>query len=158
VVEMATSTNKVKVVEYKPTGAFFALNSEALVHQAKTTRRSVLNLINADAKRGVRRLSDEAYCRHYGSTRDSLIFLLIVSSEMSCEAVRAELTHSAKQHFTLKVHLKTGYTLVFKGVAGGYFGEGSRGCYDILKFCGFNEKQCQKVWTNETFTCSRRIV
>lgn len=110
-----------------------------------------------DVKRGVKRLSEDAYCPYWGSTTSSLRFFIALRQGIDVRAKKAELRYSQKNHFTLFVETFSGYTLMFKGCSGGYYGEGSRGCYDILKACGFSEEQCQRVFEKETFTVTRRV-
>lgn len=137
----------------KPAGNFFYLEDSTIQNFTRTVNaRAIFN----DVQRGVRRLNEEAYCQSYGVTRSSLAFAIIVNQMVGITAKRAELTYTPQKHYTLKVFTRSGFEVVFKGVSGGYFGEGARGCYDILKFCGFSEEQCQRVWENENFTVSKR--
>jgi hypothetical protein len=110
-----------------------------------------------DIQRGVKRLPEYAFVDGWGSTQGSMRFMNALRKFVNVElAYRAELRYTQRDHFTLVVWTRDGFELVFKGVSGGYHGEGTRGCYDILKVCGFNEAQCQKVWANETFTVIKR--
>lgn len=115
-------------------------------------------LLKEDIARGVTRLPEYVYVPGWGSTTASLRFLNALRRFLDVtKAHRAVLTYSSRHHFTLSVYLKDGPELVFKGVSGGYFGEGTRGCHDILRACGFNDKQCKKPFTLETFTVMKRI-
>lgn len=122
--------------------------------------RSVVN-VNAlmqDLQRGVTTLSEEAYCRGWGSTQTSLAFAVALikvleqaKGQDGVTARRADMTLSDKHHYTLRVTTFSGYDIVFKGVSGGYYGEGTRGAHDILKLFGFNEKQCNRAFEHEQF-------
>lgn len=142
---------------YTPHFEFFYLNENISSHKGYGLR---LKTLGRDIERGVRRLSEWAYNPNWGSTRSSMRFLnaLIDAGIDIQNAYRAELRHNQKDWYTLFVYTIDGYTLMFKGVSGGYYGEGTRGCYDILKACGFNEKQCQKVWHNESFKVVKKSV
>lgn len=140
---------------YKP-GAnqeFFYLTSS----YANPTGHVKVRLLHQDLARGVKRLSEEAYCPNWGSTSTSLRFMnTLLSIFGDLNVVRAELRYSKAKHFTLVLKTMYEQELIFKGVSGGYYGEGSRGCYDILKACGFSEKQIERVWTSEQFVITRR--
>ncbi len=142
---------------YKPGyGDYFYLTESYSYPKGHVQVRVLAN----DIQTGVKRLAEYAYCSAYGVTRTSMRFmnaLIHLLGQEAIQGVKAELAYSQKHHFTLTVHTISGFELVFKGVSGGYYGEGTRGCYDILKVCGFNEKQCQRAFEKETFTASRRI-
>lgn len=106
-------------------GSFFYLNEGSYSTIIGNVR---LKALQEDIARGVKRLSEDAYCKNYGSTRGSLQFLTALNRYINLTAVRAELRYSQRKHFTLVVKTVNGYELFFKGVSGGYFGEGSRGC------------------------------
>lgn len=142
-----------KVAPYKPHFKFFSLDSQL----ANPVGHVNWALLKADIARGVVRLPEYAYVASWGSTLGSLRFLNALMRFFDVTtAHRAKLSYDPRHHYTLSVFLKNGPELVFKGVSGGYYGEGPRGCYDILKACGFSERQCQKVWTNETFLVYKR--
>ena len=118
-----------------------------------------MNLLQSDVMRGVKHLNEEAYCRLYGSTNGSLFFigaLINLFGRDWLTATRAELTYNQNRSPELRVYTRTGYCLLFKGVSGGFYGEGPRGCHDILKLCGFNKEQCERPFKKETFTASKR--
>lgn len=112
--------------------------------------------LQRDINRGVRQLTESAYTISYGSTRGSLNFCLAIIQLFGydkAKALKAQLTFSETHHFKLRVYMVTGHEVVFEGVSGGYWGEGTRGCHDILKVFGFNKKQCSYPFKKETFTC-----
>lgn len=138
---------------YKPYFNYFYLDDSG----ANPVGNVNMKLLQHDIQRGVKRLPEYAYTRNWGSTRGSMQFMNALRRLINVEnAKRAVLTYSHEHHFVLTIYTTDGYTLVFKGVSGGYTGEGTRGCYDILKVCGFREEQCQKVWKSETFTVFKR--
>jgi hypothetical protein len=108
--------------------------------------------LRRDLNRGVKFLNEKAYHISYGATRSSIRFFAYLSSQIDVTNVyRAKLTLSQRHWFTLRLWTTDGYLIMLKGVSGGYFGEGTRGCYDILKACGFNERQCWKAFKEEQF-------
>jgi hypothetical protein len=139
--------------QHKPSFGFYYLGDQHASPVGHVKGRQLA----FDIQRGVKRLPEYAYIDSWGSTQSSMRFMNALRNVINVDlANRAELRYSQRDHFTLMVWTKDGFELVFKGVSGGYHGEGTRGCYDILKVCGFNEAQCQKVWTNETFTVIKR--
>ena len=122
--------------------------------------RSMVNipLLIEDLKRGVTTLSEDAYCKGWGSTQTSIAFATVLmgvlgslSGKEGVTAKHAKMTLTKKHHYTLKIETFSGYTLVFKGVSGGYYGEGSRGAHDVLKLFGFDARQCSRVFERENF-------
>lgn len=117
--------------------------------------RSMVNLrsLQADIERGVTHLSDHSYCSGYGSTIASLGFAMALKQYFGTQfiATNAELTFSNKNHYRLRVDLITGHTILFTGVSGGYYGEGSRGTHDILKLAGFSKKQSENAFAHDNF-------
>lgn len=118
--------------------------------------RSLVNLqaLSRDIQRGVSTLSEHSYCASYGVTQTSIAFALAVRQalgQQNYQARRAEMTYSQQHHYTLRIETFSGYTIVFKGVSGGYYGEGSRGAHDILKAFGFDARQCGKVFERANF-------
>jgi hypothetical protein len=108
--------------------------------------------LKKDLIRGVKNLSEIAYSKHWGSTRGSLRFFNILTKHIDVTKIhRAIMKYSHKHHYTLFLHSVEGYRIVLKGVSGGYSGEGTRGCHDVLTACGFNAEQCKKAFTKETF-------
>jgi hypothetical protein len=99
-------------------------------------------ILKRDIERGVKFLSDIAYSPAGGSTRGSTLFLLELKKHIDLGKVyRADLTYvNGRKHYTVKLFTTDGYTIMLKGISFGYFGEGSRGSYAVLKECGFNEK------------------
>lgn len=138
-------TTKVPKVEY------YYINS----HVYTPNRiRSLVNLsaLADDIERGVTLLTEDAYTQHYGVTQTSLAFALAVKRYTGEQvAKRAVMTYSQKHYYTLRLETFNGFTFVFKGVAGGYYGEGSRGAHDILKLFGFDNRQCSVVFEKEKF-------
>lgn len=135
---------------YKPHFEYFYLNDH-FISNTKYIKIKTRTL-KKDIERGVKFLSEWSYCEKWGATPSSLRFLNALKKHINVKsAIKAELVYSQKKHWTLYIYTNEGYTLLFKGVSGGYYGQGTRGCYDILKACGFNERQCQKTWKNGTF-------
>lgn len=115
--------------------------------------------LKRDIDRGVKTLKDSAYMISYGATTSSLSFLLVLSNlvgRQNLVASKAELVHKLAMDWRLHVTLTSGHTLIFTGVSGGYFGEGTRGCHDILKFFGFSQKQCTYPFEKQKFTCIKK--
>lgn len=130
-------------------GSFFYLNDDSKRIQFRGVRKITLL---RDLYRGVKFLNEQAYHTGWGSTRASLRFFKYLQKHINVtKAYRAKLTLSQKHWYTLKVWTLDGYVMQFKGVSGGYTGEGTRGCYDILKACGFSERQCQQAFREEQF-------
>lgn len=115
--------------------------------------------LQADVQRGVTTLSETAYTDGYGSTRGSLCYLLVLFKLFGKQltGTKAQMTVDKRHNYRFRVETAEGFTLVFEGVSAGYYGEGTRGCHDILKALGFSQKQCNYPFQKETFTCSRRI-
>lgn len=118
--------------------------------------RSMVNLqaLERDLQRGVSTLSEHSYCAGWGTTQTSIAFAIAVRQALGPQdfkARRAEMLYSKKLHYTLRIETFSGYTIIFKGVSGGFGGEGPRGAHDILKTFGFDERQCSKVFEKETF-------
>lgn len=108
--------------------------------------------LKADLQRGVKRLPEYAYSKQWGSTSGSLRFFNVLMKYIDVTKVnRAKLKHSLPHHFTMELYHPEGFTIVLKGVSGGYFGEGSRGCHDVLLACGFNQVQANKAFSHEQF-------
>jgi hypothetical protein len=136
-----------------PNQGFFYLNDG----QSNPVSHVKSRLLISDIQRGVKRLSESAFLDQWGSTRASMRFMNALRRTIDVTATRAQLKYSQLNHYTLVVYTRSGFELVFKGVSGGYHGEGTRGCYDILKLCGFSETQCQKVWSQQTFTVIKSL-
>lgn len=118
-----------------------------------------LSRIDSDVQRGVKRLSESAYCKLYGSTQSSLKFALALKDYLPLDkAVEAEMTTDKRGIFQLLVTLDTGHQIEFEGVSGGYFGEGTRGSHDILKLCGFSTDQLTIPFSNKTFRVSKTVL
>ena len=118
-----------------------------------------LQELQRDIARGVKQLSDSSYCESYGSTNTSLFFLNKLQSILGTHSLQAKfatLEVTKQGNSRLRVQTFSGFELIFTGVAGGYFGEGSRGCRDILKAVGFSENQYNKPFTDETFKVFKR--
>jgi hypothetical protein len=141
------------IAQHKPHFGFYSLNDR----MSDPVGHVKMRQLAYDIQRGVKRLPEDAFVEGWGSTYASLRFMNALRKFINIEnAHRAELKFNQRNWYTLVIHTRDGFELVFKGVSGGFHGEGPRGCYDILKVCGFNEAQCQKVWTNETFTVIKR--
>lgn len=110
-----------------------------------------------DLNRGVRRLPDYAYMTNAVSSHASIQFAMHLKSILgnSFEGKQAEMTYK-NNNYMLKVITRSNHEVVFSGVGAGYFGEGSRTAYDILKLFGFSEEQRQKLWERENFKLYRR--
>lgn len=138
-------------------GGYFYLHDSVRLNPTGYVK---IKSIVSDVERGVKRLSEDAYCPSHGVTQTSLRFMTALVGLFGIEPLRAktaELRYSKKHHFTLVVETVLGFTIVFKGVSGGYYGEGSRGCYDLLKAFGYSDKQCEQVFHKETFRLQRSL-
>lgn len=64
---------------------------------------------------------------------------------------KAEMTFvDGREWYTLTLTHLNGFKVKLKGVSSGYHGEGTRGCYQVLKDCGFSkpERVFQKGFEN----------
>lgn len=140
---------------YSRTGYYDLFVSHRTYGQrTKGTRKITLK---RDMDRGVKYLNEQAYHKLCGGTRASLSFFEYVSTLIDVKNVyRATLKQSKRHWVTLRLYTTDGYVINFKGCNGGYMGEGTRGTHDILKACGFNERQCKKAFTDEEFTVIKR--
>lgn len=136
---------------HNPVGEYFSLPTRNIPN-------SVVNMssLRYDLQRGVKRLGDYAYCSMAGTTFGSLKFLESVAHLIPTKGVSAKM-EVVGNVYQLSILLESGHTLVFRGIGSGYFGEGSRGAYDILKFCGFSPTQCNNVWSKESFRVYKRV-
>lgn len=103
--------------------------------------------LKKDIARGVKFLSDIAYAKDGGSTRGSMRFIQEVAKHIDLgKTYRAALTfENGGKWYTLKLFTKDGYTIMLKGCSFDYFGEGSRGSFAALTFCGFKPKQIERI-------------
>lgn len=133
---------------------FFYLDSSNWVNTEGVKTVTLRN----DLNRGVKLLTEWSYVECTGITRNSLRFFNVLrkSIDMS-KIVRAELTFNQRQWYTLWLYHADGYRIMLKGVSGGYYGEGTRGCHDILKACGFSDAQCDKAFKHETFKVMKKV-
>lgn len=114
--------------------------------------------LKQDISRGVKHLSEWSYAENWGSTRGSLRFINELRKHIDLSAVHtAKLTYSQGKQFTLWLYTREGFTVHLKGVSGGFFGEGTRGCHDVLKVCGFTQAQCDKAFKHESFTVKKSL-
>ena len=140
---------------------YYYLNSSA---NQLANARSCFNSarLRYDLERGVTTLNEDAYTKvGTGATRFSLCFLVILAHFLPSEHLKgkkAKITFSNRSHFRLFVETSTGYLFRFDGIGSGYFGEGSRGAYDILRFFGFSHEQAERVFKNEQLTLYKRKV
>lgn len=112
----------------------------------------------SDISRGVKLLGDYAYLKQCGGTRGSLRFFNVLSRHLDMSRVyRATMKYSHRHHYTFTLYTTDGYRVVLKGVSGGYYVEGTRGCHDILKACGFSDRQCNKALHHESFEVRKNI-
>lgn len=111
-----------------------------------------------DVQNGVKRLAEYSYVPYYGTTQGSLRFMNLLRNHIDVRGKSAQLKYTQKKGFSLTVETFSGYELFFKGIGGGYFGEGSRGTYDILKACGFSEEQCSNAFKKEEFRVYKRAL
>ncbi|ALA48002.1 hypothetical protein SUNDANCE_186 [Brevibacillus phage Sundance] len=133
---------------------YFYLDSS---HWEQTQGIKTMTLRN-DLNRGVKILTEWSYTDGWGSTRNSLRFFNVLRKNIDMNKVYcAKLTYTTLHHYTLSLYHADGYRIILKGVSGGYHGEGTRGCHDVLKACGFNETQCNKAFEYETFKVMKRI-
>jgi hypothetical protein len=142
-----------EAIMYKPKNGFFYLNES--LYKPKGIKTVTLK---KDVERGVKTLSEWSYADDWGATRTSLRFFNALKKYIDVTKVfKAEMLYSIKTHYTLRLYTINGHTLIFKGVSSGYIGDGTRGCYDILKACGFSEPQCQKAFSLESFKVYKKI-
>ena len=133
---------------------FFYLTGSNVLDYAKRTIN--VRALKDDIARGVKNLSEDAYCSGYGSTRSSLSFFLVLSKLMNIQPSSARMTYK-NYNYRLEVLTVDGYRLIFKGVSAGYYGEGSRGTHDILLALKFSKEQRAKVWKENEFLV-RKVV
>lgn len=132
---------------------FFYINDYTFSNQVVRKEVNLRNLRH-DIKRGVMTLSEDAYCRFWGVTHTSIAFALALQQVFNGTLVgkRAAMKYFEHfNHFILRVKTTSGHEIVFRGVSSGYYGEGPRGAYDILKTFGFNDRQCKVVFEKENF-------
>lgn len=130
-----------------------------LTSQLALTGRMNHKALREDIQRGVKRLTDYSYCKGYGATNTSLFFLNQLRDILGAQNLKgkyAVLELDKNNNPILRVQTTTGFELVFTGLAGGYYGEGSRGCRDILKAVGFSKAQYEKPFKEETFKVIKR--
>lgn len=133
-------------VAHPPLGFFYAQGT------APDRRGFAYLTLKRDLERGVHRLPDYAYMRHWGSSRASLHFALHLRNILGhlFQGKQATMTYR-NGDYRLSVITVGNLEIVYTGVGSGYFGEGSRTAYDILKLMGFPEKKLEKIWTQENF-------
>lgn len=135
--------------------SYYYLNSHLASPVGQVKTKTIMN----DLNRGVTRLTEDAYCKNYGASITSIRFMIALMNIIGhngMQGVRAELK-TANNRSTLTVKTSSNLTIVFLGVSGGYFGEGSKSCHDILKAFGFNEKQSNKPFERDNFLVTRKV-
>ncbi|MNV38663.1 hypothetical protein D3C71_1302250 [compost metagenome] len=114
------------------------------------------NTLKRDLLRGVKRLTEEAYSPRWGTTDNSLRFTLLCLKLLDTKVVKAEFRFSQVHWHTVILSTFSGHEIMLKGFSSGSVCTGSRAAFDILKFCGFRQSQCDNVWEKESFIVSRR--
>lgn len=103
------------------------------------------NILKSDIVRGVKFINEQAYSNVCGSTRSSALFIQQVAKYINLSLVyRVDLKHNNKHWYTVRLFTKDGYVIQLKGCSYGYYGEGSRGTYAVMKECGFDPKKFEK--------------
>lgn len=103
------------------------------------------NILKSDIERGVKFINEQAYSNVCGSTRSSALFIQQVAKFVDLSNVyRVDLKHNNRHWYTVRLFTKTGYVINLKGCSYGYYGEGSRGTWAVLKACGFNPNKFEK--------------
>lgn len=116
----------------------------------RTTKFIKRNTLKSDIERGVKFLSERSYSNVCGSTRSSALFCLQLKKHIDFSLVyRVDLKHNNRHWYTVQLYTKNGYVIQLKGFSFGYYGEGSRGCHAILKECGFNKEQINRIFKHE---------
>lgn len=124
---------------------------------SSTSREGIkLKTLKKDLERGVKHINSQAYMTFNtsGITRYDIKFLEQLEKLLFLNGKSAEMIYQ-KNSYKLTVKTHEGYTIVFYGVSGGFYGEGTRGCHDVLKAFGFNEAQCNKPFKHENFKVIR---
>jgi hypothetical protein len=114
----------------------------------RTTKFIKRNTLKSDINRGVKFLSERSYSNVTGSTKSSALFMLQVKKVIDLTKVyRVDLKYTSNKHwYTVELFTKDGYHIQLKGCSYGYYGEGSRGTYAVLRECGFPEKRIQRIF------------
>lgn len=113
----------------------------------RTTRFIKRNTLARDIARGVKFLSEGSYSNVTGSTKSSALFCLALKKHLDFSLVyRVDFKKTNKHWFTVQLYFKNGYVVQLKGFSYGYYGEGPRGSMAVLKECGFNDKQINKLF------------
>jgi hypothetical protein len=117
-------------------------------------------ILKQDIKRGVKFLNEQAYSKHWGCTTASALFFMELAKHIDLKQVyRVDFKETVKHHYTVLMYTKDGFTIQFKGLAFGYFGEGSRGAEALLKAIGgFNDEQLNRIFTDKKdFRLMRKV-
>lgn len=113
----------------------------------RTTRFIRTKILRNDLARGVKFLSESSYSIINGSTKSSAIFMLKLKNLIDITKVyRVDLKKTTRHWYTLELYTKDGFHIQLKGCSYGYYGEGSRGSYAVLRECGFDEKRIQRIF------------
>ena len=62
---------------------------------------------------------------------------------------KAEMTYNTRNHYTLTLSHKHGYTFKFRGMASGYSGEGTRATEKVLRDCGFSQSVIDYIYIQD---------
>lgn len=85
-----------------------------------------------------------------GVTSISLIMWDVVRKHIDVSLIhKAEMTYSARNHYTLILSHKDGYTFKFRGMASGYSGEGTRATEKVLSDCGFSRNVIDYIYIQD---------
>jgi hypothetical protein len=126
----------------------------------KTTGLVKKGTLQKDIARGVKFLNEAAYSNIVGATKSSLLFYLEVKKCIDLSQVyRVELENSTRHWYSLKLYTRDGYTVLFKGLSFGFYGEGSRGTVAVLNDLGFGRKQIKRIFEdgNTSLLLQRRV-
>ena len=114
----------------------------------RTTKFIRTRTLRKDLERGVKFLSETSYSNANGSTKSSALFMLKLKNLIDITKVyRVDLKYTPTRHwYTLELYTTDGFHIQLKGCSYGYYGEGSRGTYAVLRECGFSEKRIQRIF------------
>lgn len=85
-----------------------------------------------------------------GVTSISLSMWDVVKKHVDITLIhKAEMTYNTRNHFTLTLSHKDGYTFKFRGMASGYSGEGTRATEKVLRDCGFSQSVIDYIYIQD---------
>jgi hypothetical protein len=115
---------------------------------SRTTKFIQTKTLGNDINRGVKFLSESSYSNALGCTKSSILFIMKLRNRINLSKVyRVDLKYTPTKHwYTVELFTKDGFHIQLKGCSYGYYGEGSRGTYAVLKECGFDEKRIQRIF------------